>query len=69
MRIEVTEVVPELTELSAQSKLYTTQGNALAKLLYETLPGGTMDALISALLKKRASMFRVTFEDNDKTGE
>jgi hypothetical protein len=40
---------------------FASEGAALAEALWSSCPGGTVDALIAALLARRASMFRVTF--------
>lgn len=42
---------------------FADDGRALASALLETLPGGTVDALIAELLIRRASLFRVRFGD------
>jgi hypothetical protein len=43
------------------SATFQDDGSALAEAIWDTCPGGTIDALIAALLFKRASMFRVKF--------
>ena len=44
------------------SALYNGEGKALEAALLATLPGGTYDALLRAMLERRASFFRVPFE-------
>lgn len=44
---------------------FISEGAALAEALWASCPGGTVDALIAALLAHRASLLRVTFP---KTG-
>lgn len=41
--------------------MYTSEGNAIEDALWKTLPGGTYDRLLLAILTRKASMLRVTF--------
>lgn len=43
------------------SARFASEGAALAEAIWSSCPGGTVDALISALLARRASLFRVAF--------
>jgi hypothetical protein len=43
------------------AELFQTDGNALADAIWESCPGGTVDALLSALFARKASQFRVRF--------
>jgi hypothetical protein len=47
---------------------FAREGTTLARALVETLPGGTVDALLGELLKKRASLLVVGFEDPKAAG-
>ncbi len=40
---------------------FARQGAAIADAIYDSCPGGTVDALLSNLLARKASQFRVTF--------
>lgn len=40
---------------------FASEGAALAEAIWSSCPGGTVDALIAALLARRGSLFRVTF--------
>jgi hypothetical protein len=40
---------------------FASEGAALAEAIWASCPGGTVDALIAALLARRASLFRVAF--------
>lgn len=40
---------------------FASEGAALAEAIWSSCPGGTVDALIAALLARRASLLRVTF--------
>jgi hypothetical protein len=51
--------------LTRYSDMYRSQGWRLEELLFTTLPGGTYDALLAALLERKRSMFRV-LHYNDK---
>jgi hypothetical protein len=42
---------------------FASEGAALAEAIWSACPGGTVDALIAALLTRRASLFRVTFPE------
>lgn len=41
--------------------LFQTDGDALAEAIWESCPGGTVDALLSNLFARKASQFRVRF--------
>lgn len=43
------------------SARFASEGAALAEAIWSSCPGGTVDALIAALLARRASTFRVAF--------
>jgi hypothetical protein len=53
---------PECDTLEASARLYTSQGQAIGAALFDTLPGGTVDALLCYMLEKRSSLMRVRFE-------
>lgn len=46
--------------------VYATDGQQVADLLWDSLPGGTIDALIIALMQRRASLMRVGFLSVDE---
>jgi len=48
----------EYARLSAEQ--FAAEGDALAEAIWSTCPGGTVDALIAALLTRRGSLLRVT---------
>lgn len=48
-------------EIPASGVAFEEQARTLASVLWETLPGGTIDALIAEMLKRRASKYRVPF--------
>lgn len=40
---------------------FASEGSALAEAIWSSCPGGTIDALIAALLTRRSTLLRVTF--------
>lgn len=48
-------------------ELFAEEGQTLEQALWESLPGGTIDALIAALLTRRASRFVVAFGGGERT--
>jgi hypothetical protein len=42
-------------------RIHKATGKRIADALFKTLPGGTVDALLVQLLKRRASLFSVRF--------
>ena len=62
--IEIHEPIPDvdgIRSVRAAQERFAAQGVALADAIWETCPGGTIDALIAEMLKRRASLFRVRF--------
>jgi hypothetical protein len=62
--ISITELAPAfgpIGEVEVAVALWTEQGKRLADALYDSLPGGTLDALLAELFRRRASLFRVGF--------
>ena len=64
--IRIAEVIPPIEGhdpgvFERAQALYADQGRQVAQALYDSLPGGTMDALLAELLERRASLFRVSF--------
>lgn len=60
---EKTERIKELSKIKA---LYTCEGAKLAQQLFDTLPGGTFDALLVEMLDIKASLLRVGHWDGAK---
>lgn len=46
-----------------QCALFKRQGKKLSDALFDSLPGGTIDALLVELLQRKASMLVVPFKD------
>lgn len=62
-RIAALEEIPRILDLGKARQFYQDQGELLADALWAALPGGTLDVLLAQLLERRASLFRVPFED------
>lgn len=61
--IRLTSEIPLLDgdPLSSYREFYAEEGKRLAQALLSVLPGGTVDALLVALLDHKRSLFKVTF--------
>jgi hypothetical protein len=57
--IVINEKVPDFASLSEAADYYEEQAQMIERVLYGTLPGGTYDRLLGALLRRKASHFRV----------
>lgn len=57
--INIRHPVPTKATATEQKAMYLSEGAALAEAIWLGCPGGTIDALIAALLARRASMLRV----------
>lgn len=55
--------VPTKPTRELQQAMYATEGAALAEAIWRACPGGTVDALIVALMVRRASLYRIPFGD------
>ena len=63
--INIHEEMPDV-ESDRSRAYFASEGAALAGAIWASCPGGTIDALIQALLARRASLFRVTFPEVPK---
>lgn len=63
IRIEVPAPSEPYSDDYAQTQAarFASEGAALAEAIWSSCPGGTVDALIAALLARRGSLFRVAF--------
>jgi len=61
-KIVMDEEIPDMT-LTEAREFYIEQGQELADVLCQTLPGGTLDQLICELMTRKASLFRVPMFD------
>lgn len=55
------EIITPEASLESSRALYDEQANVLAEALFETLPGGTIDALLIEFLKRKRSLLMVPF--------
>ena len=62
-RIAALEEIPKVLDTGKACQLYEHQGQVLADALWSALPGGTLDVLLARLMERRASLFRVPFQD------
>lgn len=60
--IEVDTQIHEAPSLSEARRLHCEQGKALADAMLESIPGGTMDALLVELMKRKASLLSIPME-------
>lgn len=54
------------TDLESLVETYAADGRQIADLLWDSLPGGTVDVLIIELMQRRASLMRVGFMTVDE---
>jgi hypothetical protein len=59
--IVIDQQMPEFTDLDRAAAFYEEQAQMIEHLLYKTLPGGTYDRLAVAMLRRKASHFRVAY--------
>lgn len=59
LTIEVSEQIQEIGSLEQARQLHQRQGLELADAILASLPGGTVDALLVELMRRRASLFSV----------
>lgn len=62
-RIAALDEIPKMLDPGQARVFYNQQGAILADALWSALPGGTLDVVIARLLERRASLFRVPFQD------
>ena len=62
--ITIQEVAWSSPDLASAARFYQRQGDALVDALWACLPGGTIDQMIAELLRRRASLFRVRFDQS-----
>jgi len=56
------DVCKDVDEIERFRQIYARDANALAEALFLSLPGGTIDALLVAMLQQKASILRVPYE-------
>jgi len=59
LTIEIHDQIGEVGSLSEARLLHAEQAMILADALLASLPGGTVDALLAELMRRRASLFSV----------
>jgi hypothetical protein len=61
--IHIDKVMPPYLDPTEGRDLFASDAEQIAEVLFAHLPGGTQDELIAALLRRRASLFRVRFPE------
>jgi hypothetical protein len=65
--IHIHEPMPDVDHDAVRSRaFFISEAAALASAIWSSCPGGTVDALIHALLVRRASLLRVTFPGGEE---
>ena len=59
LRINISEQIKSCETLGEQSRLLAKQAEELALALFRSLPGGTIDALLRELMKRKVSLLSV----------
>lgn len=59
--IEVRLQQPQVDDVQSATRVFEQDADALARALWDSLPGGTIDRLLMRLLEERVSLFRVGF--------
>lgn len=67
VRISIEKMIPEHPSLDAARSTYAANAAVIADALVQSLPGGTVDQVLIELLKRKASLFKVPFTDDNKT--
>ena len=60
---------PDYKDLEISTKLFNNEADFLENALNNVLPGGTYNALLCAMLKRKQGHLVVSFGDKEKTGE
>ena len=57
-RIEILQPIDDI-KTTVDREFYAEEGKRLADVLFESLPGGTLDALLCEMMQRRASLLKV----------
>lgn len=60
LQIQATKPIPSMESLDEARELHATQAARIADALFESLPGGTVDALLVEMMRRKASILSVT---------
>ena len=66
LRLSFINEFPEYKDLETSTKLFNNEADFLENALNKVLPGGTYDALLCAMLKRKQSHYVVSFGDKEK---
>lgn len=61
--ITITTPCPTKETREAQAAFYASEGAALTEAIWSSCPGGTVDALLAALMVRRASLLTLAFRE------
>lgn len=62
LTIEVHDQIHDVSSLEEARSIHARQGEELAIAIMESMPGGTVDALLAELMRRRASLFSVPLQ-------
>ena len=65
-RLHFVNEFPDYKDLETSTKLFNNEADYLENALNKVLPGGTYDALLCAMLKRKQNHFVVSFGDKEK---
>lgn len=65
LTIDIDCEIGDAGSLEAARLTYEHQGKQLELALYNSLPGGTYDQLLVAMMERKASLFKVSFADQE----
>ena len=57
--IDIGDTLPNFNSLECARGWYTSEAQEIEAALHESLPGGTYDQLLAAMMKRKSSLFRV----------
>lgn len=63
VEIYLDKPVPDFDTLEKADKLYDWQATGIERILHDTLPGGVYDRLLSKMLERKISHFRVSYKE------
>ncbi len=61
LKIMINHEISDDMDLKEARDLYTKQAKKLAAALFDSLPGGTIDALFCEIMDRKRSLFRIAF--------
>lgn len=65
LQIQATKPIPSMESPDEARELHATQAARIAAALFESLPGGTVDALLVEMMRRKASLLSVAHTQPD----